>query len=215
MRVDRGVGCRSHGGDLAEHRQESENEDDRSRRNRIAQGSGTDAAEINQLLKQFGAMAGMMQKMSGLGLRERMSAVQELTRKMEPSGGLRREKQRTKRGRFSNGMQFALLPKSTRGEAVRAVVTLRFGSLESLRGKSTAGEFAAALLDKGTARHTRQQLRDEFEKVVNFAIEHNDDTAVFVVEGLLPGSQIDDRQAPMAKPEAGLDMQTRVVGAAV
>ncbi len=51
---------------------------DRSRRNRIANGSGTDPAEINELLKQFKGMAGMMQQMAGVGVGDRMKMMQEM-----------------------------------------------------------------------------------------------------------------------------------------
>jgi signal recognition particle subunit SRP54 len=51
---------------------------DRSRRNRIAQGSGVQPAEVNKLLKDFSAMSKMMQDMSGLGVRDRMKAVRQL-----------------------------------------------------------------------------------------------------------------------------------------
>ncbi len=73
---------------------------DRSRRNRIARGSGTDPSEVNKLLKDFQGMAGMMQKMMGLGVRDRMRAVKELADggMMDPGASIRREKQRSKRG---------------------------------------------------------------------------------------------------------------------
>ncbi|MFN5976541.1 MAG: signal recognition particle protein, partial [Planctomyces sp.] len=45
---------------------------DRSRRNRIARGSGVDAADVNKLLKDFSMMAKMMQGMSNMGLRDRL-----------------------------------------------------------------------------------------------------------------------------------------------
>ncbi|MEX0704952.1 MAG: signal recognition particle protein [Planctomycetales bacterium] len=73
---------------------------DRSRRNRIARGSGTEPAEVNKLLKDFKAMGGMMQAMAGLGVRDRMRMVKELSAMaaQNPDAGLRREKQRSKRG---------------------------------------------------------------------------------------------------------------------
>ncbi|QDU36732.1 Signal recognition particle protein [Maioricimonas rarisocia] len=72
---------------------------DRSRRNRIAQGSGTDPAEVNDLLKQFKGMSGMMQKMAGLSATDRFREVQKLQREMmNPAGQMQREKQRSKRG---------------------------------------------------------------------------------------------------------------------
>ena len=45
------------------------NKIDRSRRNRIAAGSGTDPSEVHHLIKQFHSMAPMMQKMANMGLR--------------------------------------------------------------------------------------------------------------------------------------------------
>jgi len=72
---------------------------DRSRRNRIAKGSGTDPAEVHGLLKQFKGMSGMMQQMAGLGAGDRMKKVRELQAgMMNPGADLLREKQRSKRG---------------------------------------------------------------------------------------------------------------------
>ena len=52
---------------------------DRSRRNRIAKGSGSAPNEISSLIKQFETMSGMMSKMSNMGFLERMKAVQEIS----------------------------------------------------------------------------------------------------------------------------------------
>ena len=72
---------------------------DRSRRNRIASGSGTDPAEINDVLKQFKGMSGMMQKMAGMSMKDKMKAVNELAPEMmNPAAQMRQEKQRSKRG---------------------------------------------------------------------------------------------------------------------
>jgi zinc protease len=72
---------------------------------------------------------------------------------------------RTKRSDLPNGMKLALLPKKTRGESVEARITLRFGDEKSLSGKATAGEFVTALLNRGTTKHTRQQIKDEFDRL--------------------------------------------------
>lgn len=72
---------------------------------------------------------------------------------------------RTSRSVLSNGMKIALLPKKTRGESVEARITLRFGDSKSLANKSTAAEFAASMLDKGTSKHTRQQIKDAFDRL--------------------------------------------------
>ncbi|MEX1241655.1 MAG: pitrilysin family protein [Cyclobacteriaceae bacterium] len=72
---------------------------------------------------------------------------------------------RTMRSEFPSGMKLALLPKKTRGQSVEARVTLRFGDETSLANKATAAGFAASMLDKGTAKHTRQQIKDEFDRL--------------------------------------------------
>ena len=73
---------------------------DRSRRTRIARGSGAQPHEVNKLLKDFKGMAGLMQSMSGLGMRDRMAAVNQLAGQMSanPGGHLQEKKQRSKRG---------------------------------------------------------------------------------------------------------------------
>lgn len=72
---------------------------------------------------------------------------------------------RTLRSELPGGAKIALLPKKTRGESVEARIMLRFGNPGSVAGKATAGEFAAWLLNKGTSRYTRQQLKDEFDRL--------------------------------------------------
>jgi signal recognition particle subunit SRP54 len=73
---------------------------DRSRRNRIARGSGTEPSDVHQLIKQFQGMSGMMQQMSKMGLRDRLRAVKELADAgmMDPNAQLANDKQRSKRG---------------------------------------------------------------------------------------------------------------------
>ncbi len=73
---------------------------DRSRRNRIAQGSGTEAADVNQLLKQFKEMSGMMQQMAGMGMGDRMKAIKGMADggMLDPGARVRKEKQRSTRG---------------------------------------------------------------------------------------------------------------------
>jgi zinc protease len=65
----------------------------------------------------------------------------------------------------AGGIKLALLPKKTRGNTVVAMMTLRFGDEKSLMNRSTAGELAGSMLMRGTAKHTRQQLKDEFDKL--------------------------------------------------
>lgn len=72
---------------------------------------------------------------------------------------------RTTRTALPNGMKVALLPKETRGDVVTASISLRFGSLESLRGKATVGGLTASLLNRGTQTKTRQQIKDQLDRL--------------------------------------------------
>ncbi|HET6425007.1 MAG TPA: signal recognition particle protein, partial [Planctomycetaceae bacterium] len=73
---------------------------DRSRRNRIARGSGTEPADINRLLKDFDAMSGMMQKMAGMGMMDRMKAMSQMGQAgmLDPNASLKATKGSTKSG---------------------------------------------------------------------------------------------------------------------
>jgi signal recognition particle subunit SRP54 len=73
---------------------------DRSRRNRIARGSGTDPADVNRLIKEFDAMSGMMQQMAGLGTRDRFRAIKQMADggMLNPGAHLQQDKMRSKRG---------------------------------------------------------------------------------------------------------------------
>ncbi|HYK43283.1 MAG TPA: insulinase family protein, partial [Thermoanaerobaculia bacterium] len=72
---------------------------------------------------------------------------------------------RTTRSKLPNGMKLALLPKKTRGETVIANLTLRFGDEKSLMNTATAADLAADMLRRGTSKHTRQQINDEFDRL--------------------------------------------------
>ena len=72
---------------------------------------------------------------------------------------------RTQRSKLASGMKLALLPKKTRGETVSAVITLRFGDEKSLLNKSAVADLAADMLMRGTTKHTRQQIKDEFDRL--------------------------------------------------
>ncbi|CAN5127693.1 pitrilysin family protein [soil metagenome] len=72
---------------------------------------------------------------------------------------------RTVKSDLPNGMKLAFLSKKTRGESVEARITLRFGNEATLANKGTVSEYVAALLNKGTSKHTRQQIKDEFDRL--------------------------------------------------
>jgi zinc protease len=72
---------------------------------------------------------------------------------------------RTKRVKLPGGLELALLPKKTRGGAVFAAISLRFGDVNSLKNQGNVPSMATAMLMRGTTKHTRQQLSDEFDKL--------------------------------------------------
>jgi len=72
---------------------------------------------------------------------------------------------RTKRSTLGNGFELALLPKSTRGNTVFAVIDLRFGSEQSLTNKATSGGIVPRMLMRGTTNRTRQQIKDELDRL--------------------------------------------------
>jgi len=73
--------------------------------------------------------------------------------------------QRSVRGNLANGMKLVMLPKKTRGNKVSALITLHLGDLESLKNKDSASSLAGGMLMRGTARHTRQQINDELNRL--------------------------------------------------
>ncbi|HLN57203.1 MAG TPA: pitrilysin family protein, partial [Thermoanaerobaculia bacterium] len=72
---------------------------------------------------------------------------------------------RTVRTALAGGPQVALLSKKTRGGTVVAAMTLRFGDEKSLMGKSAVADLTADMLMRGTQKHTRQQIKDEFDRL--------------------------------------------------
>lgn len=72
---------------------------------------------------------------------------------------------RTTRSVLPNGFKLALLPKQTRGNTVNAMIGLRFGDEKSLSGHTTAAQLLGSMLDKGSRTKTRQQIKDEFDKL--------------------------------------------------
>ncbi|MBS1788366.1 MAG: insulinase family protein [Acidobacteria bacterium] len=63
------------------------------------------------------------------------------------------------------GIKYTFVPKRTRGNTVVADLTLHFGDEKSLMNRETAGGLAGSMLMRGTAKHTRQQIKDEFDKL--------------------------------------------------
>jgi hypothetical protein len=63
------------------------------------------------------------------------------------------------------GLKVSLLTKQTRGDTVVANLVLRFGDEKSLMNRSIAGQFAGAMLMRGSMTHTRQQIQDEIDRL--------------------------------------------------
>ena len=72
---------------------------------------------------------------------------------------------RTTRHELPGGTQLALLPKKTRGGSVFVGMALRYGDVKSLANLGETPAMVTAMLMRGTARHTRQQIEDELDQI--------------------------------------------------
>jgi len=72
---------------------------------------------------------------------------------------------RTIRGTLGDGMKLVMAPKKTRGETVNAEIVLHMGDLQSVMNREMEGNVAGSMLMRGTAKHTRQQITDEFNRL--------------------------------------------------
>jgi len=72
---------------------------------------------------------------------------------------------RTTRKQLPGGLEFAMLPKKTRGGTVQFGMALRFGDLKSLKDLGDVPAAVTPMLMRGTSKHTRQQLEDGFDKL--------------------------------------------------
>ncbi len=73
--------------------------------------------------------------------------------------------QRLIRFELANGTRVALLPKQTRGERVFGQITMRTGSLESLRGLGTVPSTTGSMLTRGSENYSRQEIRDRIDEL--------------------------------------------------
>jgi signal recognition particle subunit SRP54 len=92
---------------------------DQSRRRRIAEGAGVEAHEVNALVKQFDGMADMMKKMSGMGMRGRMKAMQDLTQSAVANPGGKLSKQKKGTGKRLSPKERAKIKRQKEKEARR------------------------------------------------------------------------------------------------
>lgn len=72
---------------------------------------------------------------------------------------------RTKTGEMEKTAEYAFLSKETRADAVRARISLRFGSPSSLKDRQMAANFAGMMLNKGTEGMDRQQIEDRLDEL--------------------------------------------------
>ncbi len=72
---------------------------------------------------------------------------------------------RTIHATLKGGLKLALLPKKTRGSTVRVNLSLNMGGEQSLKGLSAARLLSGGMLMRGSLRHTRQQIEDEFDRL--------------------------------------------------
>ncbi|MEW6732571.1 MAG: pitrilysin family protein [Acidobacteriota bacterium] len=72
---------------------------------------------------------------------------------------------RTIKQNLTNGLKFSLLPKKTRGNTVVATLVFHFGDQSSLMNRSMSAQLAGQMLMRGTTKHTRQQIKDEFDRL--------------------------------------------------
>lgn len=62
-------------------------------------------------------------------------------------------------------LNYAFLPKETRGDVVNVTFAFRFGEEKALTNKKAIADLTGQMLMRGTAKRTRQQLRDEIDKL--------------------------------------------------
>jgi zinc protease len=72
---------------------------------------------------------------------------------------------RTERSTLASGMKLALLAKKTRGQAAKIVLRINAGAESDLRGLVDAVALLPDMVQRGTKKHTYQQLRDELDRL--------------------------------------------------
>ncbi len=70
---------------------------------------------------------------------------------------------RTNKGLMDNGLEYAMLSKENRGDAVLANIRIRYGTPKSLYGKNSIASFTSQMLDKGTSSMNRLEIQDKLD----------------------------------------------------
>ena len=72
---------------------------------------------------------------------------------------------RCKHGTIAGGAKYVLLSKTTRGNTIEGVITLRMGEEKALQGKGAVASLTAAMLKRGTKEHTMAQINETLDKL--------------------------------------------------
>ncbi len=72
---------------------------------------------------------------------------------------------RTTRKQLPGGIKAAFLPKETKGNVVLLQLALHFGTEKDLVGHEEAASFTAALLMRGSKKHTFEQIKSELDRL--------------------------------------------------
>jgi zinc protease len=86
---------------------------------------------------------------------------------------------RTARGQIGS-IRTAFLSKRNRGETVSLRMNMRFGNAKDLMNKGTDGSIVGQMLTRGTAKRTRQEIRDEFDRLKSQVTVSGGATGAFV-----------------------------------
>jgi zinc protease len=131
---------------------------------------------------------------------------------------------RTVRGKLKSGLLFAMLPKKTRGGTVTMSLNLRFGDEASLHGKSAAVDMLGALLRRGTATKSLQELNDRLDELnasvgvssgqqqLNISLETKRDTlleVLDVIEEILRQPGFEEREFELLREQSIAELETQ------
>jgi len=84
------------------------------------------------------------------------------------------------------GMKLALLPKKTRGGTVVAQLALQWGDEQSKANRAAACGVASGMLLRGTRKNSREQLRNQFDRLKSNVAVDGDGGSVETVRESLP-----------------------------
>ena len=93
---------------------------------------------------------------------------------------------RVQRRVLPGGMKLALLPKKTRGGTVVAQLSLRWGDEENKMGRAAACGITGSMLMRGTQKHSREELRNQFDRLKAHVSVGGDGGSIETVRESLP-----------------------------